>query len=276
MGVAVIGVGSFIAAALRARPETAAWRFVSHTEALAGDAWLAGLDVVINCAFDARLKREPYDPAHDVDLVLAAMLGQRAAVRYVMLSSRMAYGPAGPDGRLDENREPRPVHPYGIAKLETERRLAALLGERLTVLRLSNVFGYELMAGRANFFAMALRGLHEQGRIVFDMSPFVERDFLPVESLAEQLPRVVGRLRAGLYNLGAGTAIPTGRIAQWLIEGYGEGELLVTRMREHDGFWLDISAAQAAFGIAGVDPAQVRANCVALGQRLRAEAEVGR
>lgn len=273
MGVVVIGVGSFIAAALRARPETAAWRFVGHAEALADDTWLAGRDVVINCAFDSRLKREPYDPAHDVDLVLAARVRQRASVRYVMLSSRMAYGPAGPDGRLAENREPRPVHPYGVAKLETERRLAALLGERLTVLRLSNVFGYELISGRANFFAMALRGLHERGRIVFDMSPFVERDFLPVERLAEQLAQVVGRLQPGLYNLGAGAAVPTGRIAQWLIEGYGEGELLVTRMREHDGFWLDITAARAAFGVVGVDATQLRSNCVALGRRLRAEAE---
>lgn len=276
MRVAVIGARSFIAGALRARPETADWRFVGHEQALASDAWLDGPEVVINCAYDDRLKRDPYDPALDVDLALAARVGKCPSVRYVMLSSRMAYGFAGPGGRLDERSEPRPVHPYGLAKLETERRLAALLGERLTVLRLSNVFGYELIQGRANFFAMALRGLHEQRRIVFDMSPFVERDFLPVEVLAGQLVRVVRELRPGLYNLGAGRATATGRIAQWLIEGYGEGELLVTRMREHDGFWLDITAASSAFGISGVESEHLRAICVALGRRLRADTEGGR
>lgn len=275
MGVAVVGAGSLIAGALRAREETASWRFVGHVQALAGDGWLAGVDTVLNCAFDPRLKTGAYDIDFDVDLRLAQLLRDRPSVRYVMLSSRLAYGPADGGARLSEDQVARPTRPYGIAKLVTEQSLRQALGDRLTVLRLSNVFGDELLPARQNFFAIALRTLREHGRIVLDMSPFVERDFVPVQELAASLLRVVGAPRPGLFNLGAGHGTPTGRIAQWLIEGHGSGTLLVSDVREHDAFWLDIGAAREAFGIEPVAVERIRARCLSLGERLREQARGG-
>lgn len=268
MNVAVTGAGSMIAGALRARADTAHWRYVGHAEALGSDAWLDGVDLVINCAFAPRLKTEPYDAALDADLSIARRIASRRSVRFVMLSSRMAYGPAGADPRLCEHRPGVPDRPYGIAKRTTELALQAVLGDRVTILRLSNVFGNEYLPGRANFFGIALRNLREHDRITLDISPFVERDFIPVEEVAEALVKVVHAPRAGLFNVGAGVAIPTGRIAQWLIEGYGRGSLLVTDMREFDAFVLDISAAREAFGIAPVPIERVRARCVAIGRQL--------
>lgn len=268
-GVVVIGASSLIAQALQARPEAAGWRFLGHAQALSSPAWLDGVRVVVNCAFDPRLKNGPYATAHDVDLRLAAALREIPGIRYVMLSSRLAYGPAGAGGRLHEALLAAPDRPYGIAKLTTEKALASLLGDRLTVLRLANVFGDEAVPGRQNFFAIALRSLRDKGRIVLDMSPFVTRDFIPVEELALAVAQVVRAPQPGLFNIGSGAGTPTGRIAQWLIEGFGDGEMVVSDMREFDQFWLDISAAQQAFGIAPVSSATLRARCMALGHRLR-------
>ncbi len=273
MKVAVVGPNSFIARALQAREETAAWHFVGWRQALEEDAWLQGVDCLINCAFDDALKREPYSTSRDIDLLLAERLQRHPDTRYLMLSSRMAYGPAAADGRLVETQKCAPTNLYGAAKLQSEQAITALLQERLTVLRLSNVCGYELEPGRRSFFAMASRSLVEDDRIVLDMSPFIERDFLPVEVLASWLPRIVERLQSGLYNLGAGQGTPTGRVAQWLIEGYGSGQLLATDLREHDGFWLDMQRTSEAFGIDGVAQEFFRQYCRALGASLREQGE---
>jgi UDP-glucose 4-epimerase len=167
--IAVVGSGSLVAGALRQHPQAASWDYIAHDRALSGRDWLEGVGLVINCAIDPRLKTSAYDVGFDVDVRLAQMLSPHT--RYVMLSSRLAYGPAGPDMRLVEQCPPKPDRPYGINKLMTERALTALLGDRLTVLRLSNVFGAEDRPGRQSFFAQALRRLRSEGRILLDMSP---------------------------------------------------------------------------------------------------------
>lgn len=273
MTVVVVGASSFIGQALRALPSTAQWRFLNGRAALATNSHFEGVTCLINCAFDASLKREPYDPARDIDLQLAQRLLDYPQARYLMLSSRMVYGAAGVDERLHETLTTQPINLYGAAKQRSEQALQQLLGQRLTTLRLSNICGYELQPGRHSFFAMASRSLLEHGRIVLDMSPFIERDFLPVETLAHWLVQITSRLQPGVFNLGAGTGVATGRIAQWLIEGFGTGELLISNLREHDPFWLDIQAARQAFAIPGVTPTELRDYCRALGRRLQQEKE---
>jgi dTDP-4-dehydrorhamnose reductase/UDP-glucose 4-epimerase len=267
MKVAVVGAGSLIATALRRAEGTTGWHFLHFAAAMNQPAALADVDLLINCAFNPRMKTGSYDAACDADLQLVHRLSPHT--RVVMLSSRLAYGPAGNDPCLHESRVPRPERPYGINKLRTEKALAALLGTRLTVLRLSNVFGDEDQPGRQNFMAAALRSLRNQRRVVLDMSPFVERDFIPVDALAEHIALISRAPQPGVYNVGAGTAVPTGRIAQWLIEGHGRGELVVTDMREYDAFWLDIAAARRDFGVGPVPVQSIRQACVELGRRAR-------
>ena len=269
MAIAVVGANSFIARALRQRPEAAAWRFVGHREALETEAWLHDIHIVLNCAFDDRLKERAYDAALDVDVRLAEKIQRHHAIRYVMLSSRLTYGPAPLGGRLTEALSCNPIVPYAKAKIIAETKLVAMLGERLTVVRLSNVFGAEYMPGRKNFISVATRTLIEDGRIVLDINPFVERDFVPVTDVARSLSLILQAPKPGVFNLGAGHGTPVGLIAVWLIKGYGQGQLVVTDVRDYDSFWLDISAAQEAFGIETVSAERIEAFCIDLGGSLR-------
>ena len=273
MKVTVIGAGSFIGQALRRENAARDWRFLGHAQALSDTGWSSDSDVVLNCAFDDRLKREDYRPEWDIDLRLAQLLQVQGHARYVMLSSRTVYGLAPTDERLHEALPTHPQNLYAHAKRHTEEALASLLGDRLTVFRLSNIYGFEPLQGRRNFFAIALNSLREQGLISLDINPFVQRDFLPVEHCAAWLCNVMPRLRGGTFNLGAGFATPVGRIAQWIIEGFGSGRLEVTDFREFDGFWLDMSSARAAFGALDLSPAQVREACNDVGRRLRASVD---
>jgi len=273
MGIAVVGAGSFIARALRQTPEAAYWRFIGHREALGTDSWLQGVDTLLNCAFDDRLKNRAYDATLDVDIRLAEKVKHDRGMRYVMLSSRLAYGPAPDGGRLTESLPCNPIVPYARAKIITETRLAEMLGERLTVLRLSNVFGAESAPGRKNFISVATRTLTQQGRIVLDLNPFVERDFVPVTEVARSLVRVLNAPEPGVFNFGAGAGTAVGLMAVWLISGHGRGELVINNMRDHDPFWLDITKAHRAFGIDAVPAERIRAFCIKLGRSVMRSAE---
>lgn len=270
MQIAVVGAASFIATALRKREETRTWRFLSHDQAISNDMWLKGTDGVLNCAFDDRLKSIPYDPNLDIDFHLAQKLANFPGVRYVMLSSRLVYGPAPVDGKLTEHLPPMPVSVYGKAKLITEMSLERILGNRLTILRLANIFGEEDRPGRQNFIAVAMRNLQEKDQIFFDMSPFVRRDFLPVESLVDSLIRILVKPTPGLFNLGSGCGTEVGKIALWLIKGFGRGSLLVTDVRDHDAYWLDIEKAGSAFDLEPVPESKIQESCLRLGADLSA------
>ena len=55
----------------------------------------------------------------------------------------------------------------------------------------------------------------------------------------------------GVLNLGSGVALPVGRLALWLIEGFGRGRLVVESPEERDSFVLDTRNLKALLGGAG-------------------------
>ena len=79
---------------------------------------------------------------------------------------------------------------------------ARAAGARLTILGLANVFDYERGPG---------------------------------------LARNAAAPPGGVLNVGSGIALPTGRLALWVLEGYGRGELVIEVPREHDAFVLDVT-----------------------------------
>jgi UDP-glucose 4-epimerase len=262
-----VGRNSFLARQFLASLPDERVRAVGHDEIDRPDL-LDGIDCVINFARHPLATSADYRPeTMDPDLRLARRIGDRP-LRYVMLSSRKVYAPAA--GPLAESAPLGPTDAYGRAKLATEQALNALLGERLTVLRLANIFGDEREPGRRTFLAILLDRLHREGRIHFDMSPFVERDFLPVEVCARLLARVAAAPPGGVLNVGSGIGLPTGRLALWIIEGYGRGELVIESPREHDAFVLDIGRLQSLYGTPCTIQ-ELRACCLALGRRLAAE-----
>ncbi|MGH6900338.1 MAG: NAD-dependent epimerase/dehydratase family protein [Geminicoccaceae bacterium] len=245
---------------------------VGH-EAIARPDLLDGVDRIVSFARHPLLGRADYRPATmDPDLRLAARIAGQG-IDYVMLSSRKVYAPS--TGALAESDPVAPRDLYGRHKLAAEQALGERLGTRLTILRLANVFGDERQAGRRTFFALTLEALAREGRIRFEMSPFVMRDFLPVAACARVLAQIAaappgGVLPGGILNVGSGIALPTGRLALWVLEGYGRGELVIESPEEKDAFVLDVGRLRARYG----EPttlAELRESCLDLGRRLAAD-----
>ena len=221
-------------------------------------------DVVVNMAYDPRYMRESYREESDFDLEVARHIaGSRS--HYVMLSTRKVYGTSVPF-RITEEFHPEPDGHYGRNKLRSEFAVQELLGNRCTILRIGNVFGFE--PGRHTFFGAALRTLKESNKIELDVSPFVFRDFIYVQDFACLLRRTLVQRPSGIFNLGSGCATQLGRIALWIIEGHQNGHLVVTSPLERDNFELDIRKLTSRIGF--LKPAMdVRGRCLEIGRKLR-------
>lgn len=233
----LVGRSSFIGSTLASSdPDGIAITAVDH-RGISTLATTDQFDVVLNCALDPAFKSAGYNPTQDADLA-AAKFAHRIGAHYVMLSTRRVYSSNAALRHIDENEEPRPDTWYGRNKFESEKRVKDLLGDRCTILRISNVFGYE--PGRSGFFGIAVTSLCREQRVILDVSPFVVRDFIPISTLCGTLAAILKNRPAGTFNLGAGFGIPIGQIALWLIQGYGSGELIVNCPDQRDAFVLNV------------------------------------
>jgi UDP-glucose 4-epimerase len=265
--ILVVGRHSFLAQSFLSYLPPDRVEAIGH-EAIDRRGLLDGIGAVVSFA------RHPLVASHDyrieemdADVRLARRIGKRD-LAYVMLSTRKVYAPA--PAPLSETAATRPSDAYGHNKLAVERALQALLGERLTVLRLANIFGYERIPGRNTFVAVSLERLAREGRIHFAMSPFVERDFLPVEAFTRVLAVVALAPPGGILNVGSGIGLPAGRLALWILEGFGRGELVIESTVEKDAFVLDIGRLEGLYG-RFCSFENLRDACLRIGRRLARE-----
>jgi dTDP-4-dehydrorhamnose reductase/UDP-glucose 4-epimerase len=256
-------IGRAVAEAMR--PDEA--RLVGH-DAASDPALLRGIGTILYAGRHPALGTEAWSLEDDLELALARRAAQRR-ISLVSLGTRKVYAPAA--GPLSETDRVGPVDLYGRQKLKLEHALAEALGPRLTRLRLANIFGYERSPGRSTFMTQMLAGLSRRDEIRFDMSPFVRRDFLPIDLCARWLAEVARRPPGGVVNVGSGVPLPTGRLALWLIEGYGRGRLIIENPDERDSFVLDTRNLRGLLGGAGCSQDDLRDRCLALGRRLRGE-----
>jgi UDP-glucose 4-epimerase len=265
--ILVTGAGGFIGRAIvqalgrRAKP--ASYRAFDRP------TLLADMTAVVHAGRDPLLGKPGYRPENDAELALARLAAAQG-LRFLSLGTRKVYAPSG-----DPLAEAAPLGPtdrYGEHKLALEEALDAILGQHLTRLRLANIFGFEL--GRQGFMGMMLAALERGDPVTFDMSPFVRRDFLPVETAATAIASLARNPPGGIVNIGSGIGLEAGRLALALIEGRGHGRLLVTDPRHHDPFTLDVTRMNQLTGIA-TDTATILARAQAIGRQLNVASATG-
>lgn len=266
MTIVAVGKNSFLAQNIRHHADTSTWTWLTHKEALSAPNALHAASVLINFAFSPDLVKGPYDPLQDLDSHLAEMI-QAQNTHFVMLGTRMVYGQPSHTRGFREDDTLVPDNVYGRNKKIIEETLRDILpANRLTILRLSNVFGYE--PGRSTFFGTALQNLALHKTITFDIAPDSIRDFLPARLFAERIDKIVRNPVSGTYNIGCGFGVECGDIARWIIEGYGDGELVVTGTSRKGEFYLDTGKAMRTFDLPPVTKEDILQACLDCGQRL--------
>jgi nucleoside-diphosphate-sugar epimerase len=116
---------------------------------------------------------------------------------------------------------------------------------------------------------MAISRLLEQKRLVFPFSAFTPRDFLPVQEFARLLAAMIEQRPAGIFNVGSGLALPVGQICLWIMEGFGQGEVIITKPHQFDRFRLDITKLEAALGPQPDLTPMIYESSVAIGRTMR-------
>jgi nucleoside-diphosphate-sugar epimerase len=202
-------------------------------------------DVIINCAFAAAWHHEDApDSGFDGSV---AEIARRSGARYVMVSSRAVYAPRL-DPPLSEDEPVAPKTIYGKNKAKIEATLQELLGSRLLILRLGNVFGSEPL-GRHTFVSTALRSLVREGTIELDIAPTTRKDFVPAWFVGQAAATLVSQGADGIVNIGSGIALPIGEVANALIRGNGTGQVKVLCDDIGEEFCLDVTSLANRTGL---------------------------
>lgn len=265
MSVLVVGrgfLGSAIVRALGARG-----RLVGHAR-IADPALLHGVRTVIWAGRHPALGTPHWRLEEDLELFCARCAAERG-IAFVSLGTRKVYLPSRAPLRETDPLGPRDR--YGEQKLALERALREIPELRLTCLRLANIFGFERDAQRQSFMTRLLSTLAREGEVRLDVSPFTERDFVPVEEAAQWIAALALDPPQGVINLGSGIGMPLGRLALRVIEGYGRGRLVVEDPRERDGFVLDVTRLRRLLPHARLEVEQIKRAAFAIGRRLTQE-----
>jgi UDP-glucose 4-epimerase len=268
--VLLVGKNSFIGSNFLAQEGPAlSLDSISHEEIESVD--LRKYDCVVNTAYQWSYFNAAYSEERDFTLQVARRVAAHGA-HFVMMSSRKVYGTKTPFP-TPETASLSPEDFYGRNNVTTESKVLELLGPRCTILRPANVFGFE--PGRHTFFGLAISRLLQKKPLVFEFSGFTPRDFIPVEHFSRLLAAIVKSCPPGVFNVGAGVAVPVGQIALWIIEGYGQGEIQITKPHEFDRFWLDITKLEAVVGSQPDLTQTIRRASLLVGERMREIAPAG-
>jgi len=228
---------------------------------------LSKYDVVVNCALDPRYKTEEYNEEYDFDLKVGRE-ALRNECHYVMLSTSKVYGNNENLITYTEESPTNPFDNYSKNKLQTEELLQVIFQYKksLTILRGSNIFGYEL--GRNSFMGYCLSQLQYDSKIRLTISSGVKRDFIYVEDAADIIEKVCEVKPYGVYNLSSSHGLEAGLIAKYLIKGYdSEGSIVHTDYKIERQFTMDNSKLQKDLGIK-IGPFYFDIICYNLGKKL--------
>ena len=172
------------------------------------------VEIIVHHAAQMDVRRSVKDPAFDADVNILGLLNlleasRRGAVRQVVFASTggAIYGEQDVHP-ADETHPARPVSPYGVAKLASERYLyyySHEYGLDATCLRYANVYGpRQNPHGEAGVVAIFLHRLLADEQPVINGDGLQTRDYVFVEDVVRANLAAIGREGFCIYNVGTG------------------------------------------------------------------------
>lgn len=172
------------------------------------------VEILVHHAAQMDVRRSVANPVFDADVNILGLLNlleaaRKGSLRQVMFASTggAIYGeqevyPA------DENHPVRPVSPYGVAKLASERYLYfyhSEYGLDSTCLRYANVYGpRQNPHGEAGVVAIFSRRLLDGDKAMINGDGLQTRDYVYVDDVVRANLAALGRPGFAVYNVGTG------------------------------------------------------------------------
>jgi UDP-glucose 4-epimerase len=172
------------------------------------------VEILVHHAAQMDVRRSVADPVFDADVNLLGLLNlleaaREGSVRQVIFASTggAIYGEQE-EFPADENHVARPLSPYGVAKLASERYLYfyhSEYGLDATCLRYANVYGpRQNPHGEAGVVAIFSRRLLDGEKAVINGDGLQTRDYVYVDDVVRSNVASLERPGFAIYNVGTG------------------------------------------------------------------------
>jgi nucleoside-diphosphate-sugar epimerase len=207
--ILVVGSNSFIGKKL------VNFDCVSHDKFHKKD--LSKYETVINCSLDPLYKNSPYSETSDFDF----HVGQKSIknnCHYVMLSTSKIYGNNEVLQSYNENSTTNPFDYYSENKLITENKLLSNFKEKVTILRMSNIFGFEVY--RSSFVGYIMTQMITDRKVKLTIPENNKRDFLFIDDAVDIIEKVCYTKPNGIFNLSSNEGYDAIKVINNLIWGY--------------------------------------------------------
>lgn len=218
--VLIVGKNSFISKSLSKVKDENKFYKISYNDLY--DTDLTQFDVVINCSINPSFKTSTYHLGIDVDYDVAHK-SYMSGCHFVMLSTRKIYGSSTILKTYDETSEQKPYDHYSENKLLSETKIATQFGDRTTIIRGSNLFGYE--PNRNSMMGYFIDQLDKDGIIRYNILSTTSKDIIHVDDATKILSKVCSQKPIGLYNLGTSFPYTMLNIGIFLLDGFNDGKI---------------------------------------------------
>ena len=170
-------------------------------------------DYLINCTSNQSYIRKKYKSKNDHDYQIAKKIIS-TDVTQVFISSRKVYLPKA---NIKENDIIKPSCNYSKNKLISEKKLTSILGNRVLILRTSNLIGLNNAISKRKlhktfidvFFKNAKNGFLFKNQNIY-------KDFLSTRKFSEIVEKLIKKNAYGIFNVSIGKKIYLDRIIKWL------------------------------------------------------------
>ena len=169
-------------------------------------------DIVINCTSNKKFVENQYQIQNDNDLKIAKKI-VNSKTKLVMLSTRKIY-----KARFNtkESDKKKPNCNYSKNKLMSEISVTKLLGNKVLILRISNIISLPNKNKRKLhktfsdiFFEMAKRGFIYKNKKIY-------KDFICIGKFNQIVYELINKNSFGSYNLSLGKKIYINQLIKWL------------------------------------------------------------
>ena len=185
---------------------------------------------IVNFSNSKNFYEKGYSKKNDRNLKIANIIKNSKTI-FFLLSSRVVYSPKL---NLSEKSKLAPINTYGQNCLKSEKYCKDKLKRRLVILRLSNVFGYEIgKKKKPSLVSIILKGVKKK-KIIFDNNYYLIKDFLPIKLLCLYFEKLFLFNGEGIFNVGSGIPFPVNKFVNFIIDGKKVKTIIKNKKRFKD------------------------------------------
>ena len=169
-------------------------------------------DYVLNFAISPLTFTEDLFIDDIIDIQIAKELDKTKSL-YFFMSSRKVYGKSSELIVLNEESELKPFDFYSRNKCNIECKLKQILGNRLSIVRISNIIGKpEIKNDYKTFMGWITKNYLEKGYLSLNQSKNTVRDFITKDYFQYVLSELIKNNAIGIHNISSNLNISLGEI----------------------------------------------------------------